>query len=133
MSVLKLSMSIFYCNFFAVFEKMLSWEKLFTLSLATTDYGRPMKPFFIEIQIFGHGQTNRADKFWSIWGIFGQTISTQFGTVSPLSMFSIIQPLFLKNIFIWDWDLNLGRKNLGIQPSCDRMNLSNFPLKAQTN
>ena len=31
-----------------------------------------------------------------IWGIFGRTISTHFGTVSPLSMFSIIQPLFLQ-------------------------------------
>ena len=31
-----------------------------------------------------------------IWGIFGQTISGHFGTVSPLSMFSTIQPLFLQ-------------------------------------
>ena len=35
-------------------------------------------------------------------------------------MFSIIQPLFLqktkhpKYLPIWDWDLNLGRKELGI-------------------
>ena len=45
-------------------------------------------------------------------------MSTHFGTVSPLSMFSINQPLFLQKtmplypksqIFIWDWDLNLGR------------------------
>ena len=35
-----------------------------------------------------------AHKFW---GIFGQFISTHFGTVSPLAMFSINQPLFLKN------------------------------------
>ena len=34
--------------------------------------------------------------FWDIWGILGQTISTHFCTVSPLSMFSIIQQLFLK-------------------------------------
>ena len=61
-----------------------------------TDYGRPMIPFFIEIPNVWVGQTNRADKFWSIWGIFGRTISTHFGTVSPLSMFSIIQSLFLK-------------------------------------
>ena len=47
-----------------------------------TDYGRPMIPFFIEIPNFWVGQTNRADKFWSIWGIFGRTISTHFGTVS---------------------------------------------------
>jgi hypothetical protein len=70
------------------------------------------------------GQTNWADKFWGIWGIIGQTISTHFGAVSPLSMFSIIQPLFLqkttplyphpKYLDIWDWDLNLGRKDLGI-------------------
>jgi hypothetical protein len=53
-----------------------------------------MKPFFIEL---GLGQTNWADKFWGICGIFSQTISTHFGKVSPLSMFSIIQPLFLQN------------------------------------
>ena len=35
-----------------------------------------------------------ADKFRGIWGIFGQTIITNFGNVSPLSMFSLIQPLF---------------------------------------
>ena len=29
-------------------------------------------------------------------GIFSQTISTYFGTVSPLSMFSIIQSLFIQ-------------------------------------
>jgi hypothetical protein len=51
-----------------------------------------MLPFFIDVQNFRVW----ADKFWGIWDIFGQTISTHFGTVSPLSMFSIIQPLFLK-------------------------------------
>ena len=45
-------------------------------------------------------------KFFCIWGIFGQTVSTHFGTVSPLSIFSII--------FIWDLDLDLGCKELGI-------------------
>jgi len=34
-----------------------------------TDYERPMKPFFIEIQIFWAW----ADKFLGIWVIFGQT------------------------------------------------------------
>ena len=75
------------------------------------------------------GQIN----FFVIWGIFCQSISTHFGTMSPLSMFSINQPLFLKKekafisksqSFILDWDLNLililGRKELGIQPSCVR-------------
>ena len=83
----------------------------------------PNEAFFIKIPNFWAW----ADKFW---GIFEQFISTQFGTVSPLSMFSINQPLFLQKtkplypnpkclfgiaqIFFWDWDLNLGRKELGI-------------------
>ena len=32
-----------------------------------------------------------------IWGTFGQSISTHFGTVSPLSMFFFNQSLFLQN------------------------------------
>ena len=93
-----------------------------------------MKPFSLKSQTFGLGQTTWADKFWGIWGIFGQTISTHFGTVSPLSMFSINQPLFLQKtkplnpnpkylglgLNIWDWDLNLGLKELGIWPLCVR-------------
>ena len=59
----------------------------------TTDYGCPI--FSLKSRTFGLGQTNWANKFWGIWGIFGQTISTHFGAVSPLPMFSIIQPLFL--------------------------------------
>ena len=82
-----------------------------------------MTPFFIEIPNFGLGQTIWVDKFWGIWGIFGRFISTHFGKVSPFSMFSINQPLFLQKtkplypttqMNIWDWDLNLGRKELGI-------------------
>ena len=34
--------------------------------------------------------------FQGVWGIYDRTISTHFGTVSSLSMFSIIQPLFLQ-------------------------------------
>ena len=36
-----------------------------------------------------------ADNF-GIWGVFERFISTHFGTVSPFSMFSINQPLFLQ-------------------------------------
>ena len=63
-----------------------------------TDYGRPMQRSFFSLKsrTFGLEQTNWADKFRDILGIFSQTISTHFGTVSPLSMFSIIQPLFLQ-------------------------------------
>ena len=61
--------------------------------IIATDYGRPMKPFFfIEMQ-----------KFWAwvdkFWGIFDQTISIHFGTVSPLSMFFIIQ--FYKKLSLY--------------------------------
>ena len=33
------------------------------------------------------GQTICSDRFWSIWGIFGEFFSTHVCTVSPLSMF----------------------------------------------
>ena len=52
--------------------------------------------FSSKSQTFELGQTNWADKFGGIWGIFGWFIRTHFGTVSPLSMFSINQPLPLQ-------------------------------------
>ena len=52
--------------------------------------------FSSKSQTFGLGQTILADKFWGIRGSFRQFISTHFGTVSPLSMFSIMQPSFLQ-------------------------------------
>ena len=55
-----------------------------------------MKTFFIEIQNFWAWADKLAGKFLGIWGIFDQTISTHFGTVSPLFMLSINQPLFLQ-------------------------------------
>ena len=70
----------------------------YSMTLTNTDYGRPMRPFFIEIQNFGLGETNLADKFLGIRGIFDQTIKTHLGTVSPLSIFFIIQSLFLQKI-----------------------------------
>ena len=47
--------------------------------------------FSSKYQTFGFGQTIWEGKFWNIWGTFGRFISTHFGTVSPLSMFSISQ------------------------------------------
>jgi hypothetical protein len=56
-----------------------------------------MKPFFIEIPIFWAWADNLGRYiFFGIWGTFGGFISTHFGTVSPLSMFSIDQQLFLQ-------------------------------------
>ena len=48
-------------------------------------------PFFYFKNLYCFGW-----KFWGVWGIFGWTISTHFGTVSSLSMFFIIQSLFLQ-------------------------------------
>ena len=59
-----------------------------------TYYGRPMKPFFIEIPNFW--QANWADEFLGIWGIFGQFNSTHFDTLSPLFIFSNYQLLLQK-------------------------------------
>jgi hypothetical protein len=54
----------------------------------TTDTQR--ESFFRKSQIFWLGLINWAEKFWGIWGIFGQFISTHLGTVDSLSMFSIL-------------------------------------------
>ena len=62
----------------------------------STDYGHPERAFFQNFWTFWLGQTFWAEIFWGIWGIFGQNISTHFGTVSFLSMFSITQLLFLQ-------------------------------------
>jgi hypothetical protein len=75
--------------------------------------------FSLKSRTVGHGDINWVDTFW---GIFGQVINIHFGTVSPFSIFSIIQPLFLKKTKplyvptsqIFMRDLNLGRKELGI-------------------
>ena len=70
----------------------------YLMIITFTDYGRPMKPFSLKFRTFRLGQTDWADKFWGIWVIFGQTISTHLGTVSSLSMFSIIQPSFIQKL-----------------------------------
>ena len=48
------------------------------------------------------GQTIWSDKFWGIWNIFVRFVITHFGTEeSPLSMFSINQPLFLQKLSLY--------------------------------
>ena len=68
--------------------------------------------------------------FWGLLGIFGQTISTHFGTCPCFPLFNHYflqktKPSFISTsqIFISDWDLNLSRKELGIL--CVRS--TNFP------
>ena len=65
-------------------------KKIYIFISTVTDYGRQMKPFFIEIPNFWVWTDGRY-----ILGDLG-FISTYFGTVSPLSLFSINQPLFLQ-------------------------------------
>ena len=59
----------------------------------STDYGRPMKPFFNDISNCWANWPNRRNKFW---GIFSLTISTHLGTVSLFSMISTILMFFLQ-------------------------------------
>ena len=67
-----------------------------------TDYRRSMN-FSSKSQTFGLGQKIWADKFRGIFSIFGQLISPHFGTVSPLSMFSINQSLFLQKLSLYNY------------------------------
>ena len=60
----------------------------------TTDTQREL--VFEESKLLSLGRQIEPKFFGAFGGIFGQTISIHFGAVSPLSMFSIIQPLFLQ-------------------------------------
>ena len=96
-----------------------------------TDCRQPEWAFFQRSWTFGLGQTFWAEIFWGIWGIFGWTISTHFGTVSSLSKFSIIQPIFLqrtkplyptpKYLFgIWIWIWTAKNLRFSLRVSVDR-------------
>ena len=89
-----------------------------------------MKPFFSsKSQTFGLGQVIWAGKFWGISGVFVRFISSHFGTsfivwVHVFHWSTIISTknsafIFKSQIFRLV-DLNLGRKELGIQPLCVR-------------
>ena len=118
-----------FCDFLCLFAENISWN-CWWKSTQTTNAQWSL--FLFKSRTLGLGQSNCADEFWGIWGIFGQTISTHFGTVSPLFMFSITystiistkknKPLYphSRYLFIWDWNLNLVRKELGILPLCVR-------------
>ena len=82
----------------------------------TTDNQRDI--VFENPKLFGLGQTNLTKKVLGAYGIW-EFISTHFGTLSLLSMFSIISTknwafISTSQINIWDWGLNLDCKELGI-------------------
>ena len=53
----------------------------------------------------------RSEKF-GIWGTFSQTISTHFGTVSSLSMFSIIEIVFLQELSLYILGFEFGPQRI---------------------
>jgi hypothetical protein len=82
--------SFFSCTWVLFHQKILDWLIFFLNSgfealefvvgsgeqdiyqnIQLTGYGRTMKPFSLKSRTFGLGQTNWADKFWGIWGLFG--------------------------------------------------------------
>ena len=85
------------CSSYYIDVSLLHWAcVLYHLSFRPRIMDAQLSLFSLKSRTFGLGQTSWADKFWGIWGIFRQTISTHLGKVSPLSLFSIIQPLFLQ-------------------------------------
>ena len=83
----------------AVKLKWVAWDR-------STNYGCPMRPFFNDIPNF---LGRLANKFG---GIFGWTSSSHLGTVSPLSMISIIHNFFPKILCFSDLlsKCGIGRK-----------------------
>ena len=59
----------------------------------------PRESFFQKFEAFGLGQTNWAEIFWGIWGIFGQTISTILTLWVPCSWENISRPFFNKKLW----------------------------------
>ena len=63
----------------------------------------PRETFFFENpKLFGLEQTNWAQNFKGIWGIFCQFISTHFGTLSPLSIF-LQKSLYTQIVYRSPW------------------------------
>ena len=75
------------------FEDIRFWEQLLLIK------SKYKHTFSQKSQVFGLVQTNWAKNVWGIWGIFGRIISTHFGTVGPLFMFSINQPVLTKPLY----------------------------------
>jgi hypothetical protein len=69
----------------------------------------------LKSRIFGLGQANWEDKFWGIWVIFSHCQHPFWYSESLVHVFRYSTIISTKNeAFIWDRDLNLGRKELGI-------------------
>ena len=81
-------------------EEEEAWKK-FTLVILSWTTDAQLSSFSVKSRTSRLGQTSWGDKFWVIFGIFCQTINTQLSTVSPMSMFFFIQPLFLQKVGLY--------------------------------
>ena len=73
-----------------------TWAYIQHLQTRTTD--AQLRLFSLKSRIFGLGQTNWADKFWGIWGIFSQSITTHFWYGESLvHVFQYSTIIFTKN------------------------------------
>ena len=89
--------------------------------ICSTEYGRPIKPFFIEtFKNLGFGKQIGQINFRAFW----EYQHPFWYSESLVHVFHYSTIIFTKNkafistseIFIWN--LNMGRKELGIKPSC---------------
>ena len=89
------------------------WEILdyYAVFLHVTQHGlrTPNKAFFHKNpKLLGLGRHIGQIKFWAFWVFSHQFINIHFGTVSPLSMFSTIQPLKKLSLYIHIPNIYLG-------------------------
>ena len=61
---------------------------LFLIMFQSTEYGHPERASFQKFETFGLEQTFWAEIFRGIWGIFGRTISSHFGTEFLVHVFN---------------------------------------------
>ena len=76
------------------------------------DYGHSERAFFQKLETFGFGQTNWAEIFWGIWGIFDQTISTILALWVPCPWENVAGSFSCKKLRV------LGLKH--ITPKCSQ-------------
>ena len=82
------------------------------MSIGIWNYGHPERAFFQKFETFGLGQTNWAEIFWGIWGIFGQTISTILALWVPCPWENLAGSFSYKKLWF------LGIKH--ITPKCSK-------------
>ena len=86
--------------------------------------------FSLKSRTFGLVQTMWADKFWGIWGIFGQNISLHFGTVSLVCVFHYSTSISIKTEHLhphpkysfgtWVWICTSNNKGFSLSVSVVR-------------